>query len=300
MSAPTGTTQQNAPPAAPTQSNRSNRPNQGSKKTKKNKKANAAGPKLRSADPLPGDTDTARIRAHLASGGTATDLAEEAYRLCHINASLRRALAAAKAAPFTTDNAAARIKARLDDNATPQDMAEEAYRMCRVHAHVRKDKARVQAELREVRKQVAVKDDALAEMREEYPEMRRVLGRAFGLLRSRGVDVPRDLGEAFDAVMRGERRRKAVVKRHLPKTGKVVKEEVRGEVKKTPFLLHMQNGKVYDLEKPLAEQDSKEEGESEEDEPPVVSRKRKGDEMEMSVAKKARVESELEEGEVDE
>lgn len=173
MSAPiasTGTTQQNAPPAAPSQSNR---PNQGSKKSKKNKKANEAGPKLRSADPLRNDSDTTRIQARLASGGTAADPAEEGYRLCGINASLRRELTAAKAVPLTTDNEAARIKARLDNNATPQDMAEEAYRICRVHAHAKKDKARVQAELREVKKQVAVKDDALAKMRVEYPRCAR-------------------------------------------------------------------------------------------------------------------------------
>ncbi|EAT88680.1 hypothetical protein HBH56_065010 [Parastagonospora nodorum] len=305
MSAPiasTGTAQQNAPPAAPTQSNR---PNQGRKKTKKNKPATKSGPKLRSADPLSNDPDTTRIQARLASGGTAASLAEEAYRLCRINASLRRELAAAKAVPFTTDNEAARIKARLDDNPTPREMAEEAYRMCRLNAHAKKDKDRVQAELREAKKQMAVKDDALSEMREEYPEMRRILVRAFGLLKARNVDVPEDLSEAYRAVMDAERHvKKNTVRRNAPKAREVVvvKEVRKEEDRKTPFLLHMQNGKVYDLEKPLAEQDSEEEdSESEsESEPPVVSRKCKGAEMDMSVAKKARVEGEMEEGEVDE
>lgn len=130
--------------------------------------------------------------------------------------------------------------------------------------------------------------------------MRKILVRAFGLLKSRKVDVPEDLSKAFGAVMQGERQvNKATVKKHLPKPRKavVMKEVEKKEAKKAPFLLHMQNGKVYDLEKPLAEQDSDEE---DEDEPPVVSRKRKGDEMEMLVAKRARAESELEDGEVDE
>jgi hypothetical protein len=307
MSAPiasNGTAQQNAPPATPTQSNR---PNQGRKKTKKNKPPNKSGPKLRSAEPLGNDPDTTRIQARLASGGTAASLAEDAYRLCRINASLRRELAAAKAVPFTTDNEAARIKARLDDSPTPKEMAEEAYRMCRVNAHAKKDKDRVQAQLREVKKQMAVKDDALTEMREEYPEMRRILVRAFGLLKARNVDVPEDLSEAYRAVMDVERHvKKNAGRRNAPKARKVVvvKGVRKEEDKKTPFLLHMQNGKVYDLEKPLAEQDSEEEEEEEEEEsepePPVVSRKRKGGEMEMSVAKKARVQGEIEEGEVDE
>jgi hypothetical protein len=63
---------------------------------------------------LNNDADSARIQAHLISGGTAADTAEDAYRLCHINASLRRELDAAKAtiaALLATNNGTAKENA---------------------------------------------------------------------------------------------------------------------------------------------------------------------------------------------
>jgi hypothetical protein len=132
--------------------------------------------------------------------------------------------------------------------------------------------------------------------------MRKVLKRTFGLLKSRSIGVAEDLGRAFDAVMdSGWQGKKGITKPEIRKdelkAKKVVVEvEKKKEAEKAPFLLHMQNGKVYNTERPLAEQDS--DSDESEPEPLVASKKRRGGDMEMSVAKKARVE--LEEGEIEE
>lgn len=315
MSAPNTSTNNTAPnPSAPQA--QSNRPNQGSKKTKKTKSAPYTS-KPRSANPLPNDPNTARIQSRLASGGTALDIAEEAYRLCHLNASLRSDLAATKAsslaAPLDTDADTARIKTRLDTNATAREIADEAYHVCRVNAHVRSDRNRAQAELREARKKVAVKDDALGEMRPEYVKMRRMLERAMGLLKSRKIDVPEEFGRGYDDVMELDMHdwqgrkgvKKWLKKKEAEAKGKGKKKENLKDTEKKgpekmPFLLHVETGRKYDMSKPLADQDSDGGGSEQEPEPelPVVSKKkRKGGDMEGPMAKKARTDD-LEEGEI--
>lgn len=42
--------------------------------------------KLTYAQSLTGDNDTQRITAHLDANKSATEIGEEAYRLCHVNA----------------------------------------------------------------------------------------------------------------------------------------------------------------------------------------------------------------------
>jgi hypothetical protein len=311
----TGSTAPNlqAPQARP------NRPNQGNKKSKNkngNKKNAPYISKLRSADPLPNDSDTTRIQARLASGGTALDIAEEAYRIIRINVTLRRDLAAAKAAsaaPFETDADTARIKNRLDDNATAKEIAGEPYRVCRVNAHVKSNRNRAQAELRDARKKIAVKDDALSEMRKEYPQMRTVLQRTWGLLKSRDISVPDDLRKQYDSAMEPDAhfwQKKMVEKKKdepKPKGKGKKKDEVKEPEKKeekTTFLLHVESGRKYDLGKPLAEQDSdggesEHESEPESAEPVARKNKRKGgDDIQEPVAKKRARMDDLEEGEI--
>jgi hypothetical protein len=159
--------------------------------------------KLRSSDPMRNDTDTERICLRLACGDSAADLAEEGYRVCRMNAHLRRSLDEAKRelhAPLPTDNDSARIQERLDNGGTANDIAEEAYCVCRINAHLRKSANSVQADVRGMKQKMAVKDDALSEMRSEYPEMRRVLLRTWKLLESENVKVPDDLRRAYDTL----------------------------------------------------------------------------------------------------
>jgi hypothetical protein len=278
------------------------------------------------------DTDTERIRLRLVSGGSAADLAEEGYRLCHMNAKLRGELAEAKRdvhAPLPTDNDTARIQARLDDGGTAKEIAEEAYRVCRVNAHLRKTASSVQADMREMRKKMAVKEDALSEMRSDYPEMHEVLQRIWGFLKNQNVKVPHDLRKAYEALMMpdghdwqryrsGKRdvrltkeqadarknKDKAEAQKKKEQTkgqgkdkakgqakgkGKAKEDEKKSEPEKTPFRLHMHNGKTYDLAKPLADQDSEAEDSDDPDvsvskpDPPVF-KKRKGDESDADVS----------------
>jgi hypothetical protein len=288
--------------------------------------------KLRSSGPMRNDTDTERIRLRLVSGGSAADLAEEGYRLCHMNAKLRGELAEAKRdvhAPLPTDNDTARIQARLDDGGTAKEIAEEAYRVCRVNAHLRKTASSVQADMREMRKKMAVKEDALSEMRSDYPEMHEVLQRIWGFLKNQNVKVPHDLRKAYEARMMpgghdwqryrsGKRdvrltkeqadarknKDKAEAQKKKEQTkgqgkdkakgqakgkGKAKEDEKKSEPEKTPFRLHMHNGKTYDLAKPLADQDSEAEDSDDPDvsvskpDPPVF-KKRKGDESDADVS----------------
>jgi hypothetical protein len=55
-------------------------------------KSSAYTSKLRSATPMDNDIDTWRIRARLDNYGTPKEIAEEGYRVCRLNASLRRDL----------------------------------------------------------------------------------------------------------------------------------------------------------------------------------------------------------------
>lgn len=102
--------------------------------------------KLRSAKPLSDDPESARIKECLESGGTAADVAKEAYRICHENASLRRQLGEAKRAlyaPQLNDNDVARINKRISGATSTKEVAEEAYRVCRVNGHLRKSNKEV-------------------------------------------------------------------------------------------------------------------------------------------------------------
>jgi hypothetical protein len=327
MSTPT------APSGATTQSNPTP-PQLASNKASNRKLKNSIAytSKLRSSGPMRNDTDTERIRLRLVSGGSAADLAEEGYRLCHMNAKLRGELAEAKRdvhAPLPTDNDTARIQARLDDGGTAKEIAEEAYRVCRVNAHLRKTASSVQADMREMRKKMAVKEDALSEMRSDYPEMHEVLQRIWGFLKNQNVKVPHDLRKAYEALMMpdghdwqryrsGKRdvrltkeqadarknKDKAEAQKKKEQTkgqgkdkakgqakgkGKAKEDEKKSEPEKTPFRLHMHNGKTYDLAKPLADQDSEAEDSDDPDvsvskpDPPVF-KKRKGDESDADVS----------------
>jgi hypothetical protein len=318
MSTPT------APSGATTQSNPTP-PQLASNKASNRKLKNSIAytSKLRSSGPMRNDTDTERIRLRLVSGGSAADLAEEGYRLCHMNA--KRDVHA----PLPTDNDTARIQARLDDGGTAKEIAEEAYRVCRVNAHLRKTASSVQADMREMRKKMAVKEDALSEMRSDYPEMHEVLQRIWGFLKNQNVKVPHDLRKAYEALMmpdghdwqryrsgkrdvrltkeqadarknkdkaeaqkkkeqtKGQGKDKA--KGQVKGKGKAKEDEKKSEPEKTSFRLHMHNGKTYDLAKPLADQDSEAEDSDDPDvsvskpDPPVF-KKRKGDESDADVS----------------
>lgn len=304
------TTSKPAPQHAPTNS-------------KATKKTTQYTSKLRSAAPLPSDPETARIKACLESGGTAADLAEEGYRVCRLNASLRHELEEAKRAlysPQLNDNDVARINNRIGDAASVKEVAEEAYRVCRVNAHLRKSNKELQRALRQAKKKLAVKDDALSEMRAEYPEMRHLLQHAMDLMKDR-ANIPANFKKAYSAIMSedkydwqprlgtrkyprtsAEKNVKGKGKEKVKEKVKEKKDEKKKEPEKTKILLHMDHGKTYDLSKPIADQESEGvEDEVREAEPePAPSKKRKGGVLEASETKRARVDSDLEDGEIEE
>jgi hypothetical protein len=308
------------PSVIETHLNQSNCQNPPGKKARKRalQKAAAFTSKLRSANPLPNDPETERIYVRLTSGGTAFDLAEEGYRICRVNASLRRDLDDARKAPLVTDNDAARIKAKLDNGVTTVEIAEEAYRVCRINAYLRKDVKGAHGDLRLAKKKMATKDDASSEMRAEYPVMRKLLKRAWGMLASRKVDVPEDMRRTYEKLMdvdwcdwqvkkdRNVRSKEKMGGKKSEKTEGKENGQKKNESDKTMFLLHTQQGKTYDLRKPLEEQDS--EGEQSELEPEpkpesLPSKKRKAFDTEGPVAKKVKlseIEEDYEEGEIHE
>jgi hypothetical protein len=275
--------------------------------------------KLRSSDLMRNDTDTERIRLRLASGGSAADLAEEGYRVCRKNASLRRSLDEAKRelhAPLPTDNDSARIQNRLDNGGTANDIAEEAYRVCRVNAHLRKSANSVQADVRGMKQRMAVKDDALSEMRSEYPEMRKVLQRTWKLLESENVKVPNDLRRAYDTLTtldghdwqahKGRRRGVRLTKEGQAEAKKEKdnaepqkkKEQDKGKGKGKAKKDGEGNGQTKEQEKAKEVEENTEPDLStlfgDSDVPvaepvPPVSKKRKAGQMEGPVAKKAKM-----------
>ncbi|KAF2831913.1 hypothetical protein CC86DRAFT_82865 [Ophiobolus disseminans] len=87
----------------------------------------------------------------------------------------------------TTNDATVRIKQGLNYGASPHQIAKEAFRIAAINATLKKEGA--------------IKDEALAEMRGESKEMRKVLERVFGLLAARKVPVPEDLGAAYRALL---------------------------------------------------------------------------------------------------
>jgi hypothetical protein len=295
--------------------NRPNRQKPPSKKARKRalQKTISFTSKLRSANLLPYDPDTERIQERLKSGGTAFDLAAEGYRVCRLNASLRYDLDEARKAPLATDNDAARIKARLESGATTEEIVEEAYRTCRINAYLRKDVKGAHEDLRLARKKMAAKDDALSDMRAEYPVMRKFLERTWGILKSKKVVLPEDMVRTYEKLMAIDgcdwpvkKDKKVAPKENKKKKGGKkdertevkTKGEKKNEPEKTMFLLHTQQGKMYDLRKPLEEQDS--DGKKSEAELQSL-KKRKIVEMEGPVAKKAKlsaIKEEFEEGEI--
>jgi hypothetical protein len=243
--------------------------------------------KLRSANPLLNDSDTALIQARLKSGGTAADIAEEGYRVCYLKASLRRALEQAKSellSPLAEDNDAARIANRVNDGANEKNIAGEVYRVNRVNDYLREKADKTQAELREAKQKIAVKDEALSGMRPEYREMGNMLQRAWGLLQNKNVRIPKDMANAYASIMspdlddwqthkiskkgaaagkqdKNESQTKAkgngkgneaskdtrAQKKKDGDKGKKKEGEKKSKQEKTNFLLHTQNGKTYDF-----------------------------------------------------
>jgi hypothetical protein len=120
------------------------------------------------------------------------------------------------AEPMSDDNDTKRIQALLAEGGSAlahrKDLVEEINKeACRVrllNALLKKSADQAEAELREAKAQlheakaqIAVKDDALSEMRAEYPAMRKLLGRTWGFLKSRQINIPRDLRMAYNALM---------------------------------------------------------------------------------------------------
>jgi hypothetical protein len=154
---------------------------------------------------MPDDSDTKHIQARLAQGGTAADIAEEGYRVCRLNASLRRDLDDAKdklTASLLNENDAARVIRSLVEKGAPvKDITDEAYRVCLLNSHLMKTESRIQADLRMVKQKMAVKDDALSEMRAEYPAARKFMRRAWELLQKEEINIPDDMQMAYRALM---------------------------------------------------------------------------------------------------
>jgi hypothetical protein len=276
----------NKPHGAPRQLNRPNPPGtskRAQKRTLHNGKAYTS--KLRSTTPLYKDIDSTRICDRLATGGTAAELVEEGYRVCRLNASLRRDLDAARQdlrSSMSDDKDSARIKNRLDSGATTTEIAEEAYRICRVNAYRKKNKDGAQGELRFGKKKEAVMEDALQEIRAELPELRKVLERTWGLLESRKVKIPEDLSVAYNALMardghdwqarKGMKEDVRLTKKGKKQQGKKsktpsveAKDKRLDELEKVAFLLHTQQGKTYDMREPGQDGDD-EDGDGDEDE----------------------------------
>jgi hypothetical protein len=275
----------NPPPTnAPSGRNRANPPQQPAQPQAK-KSTPVYTSKLRSSNPLQDDPDSARIRARVADGGTPSQVAEEGYRVWRLNASLRRDIDDARKelhSPLSGDNDSARIKNRLEGGATAQEIAEEAYRVCRINAYLKRDANEAHGELRLKKKSYAVKDDALHEMQTELPEMRKALKRTHGLLESMKITIPKDLKEAYDALMtqdhhdrqprKGMKNDVRLTKKEIEEAKKKRREELqrnksgkgKGKAKEPAnetvlVLLHAQNGNTYDMGKPMEEQGSDEE-----------------------------------------
>lgn len=161
----------------------------------------------------------------------------------------------------------------------------------RIKDYLRKKADKTQAELREAKQKIAVKDDALSEMRPKYREMRTMLQRAWGLLQNKNVRVPEDMVNAYASIIspdlnvwqtrktskkgaaagkqdKNESQTKAkgkgkeaskdtrAQKKKDGDKGKKKEGEKKSKPEKIKFLLHTQNGKTYDLAFPLSDQDS--------------------------------------------
>jgi hypothetical protein len=175
--------------------------------------------KLRSATPIDNDIDTQRIRARLNNYGTPKEIAEEGFRVCRLNAALRRDLDEAQrklqsgimssahadtaslknkcdSGGATADVAA--IKNKLDSGGSAADLAAEAYRVSQVNDELRKQLKAIDDQ----KKEFAVMDDTLKEMRSELPQMRSVLERTWELSeKAPGVQVPKDLKVEYKKLM---------------------------------------------------------------------------------------------------
>jgi hypothetical protein len=151
-----------------------------SKKTRAINKALSYTSKLRSHTPMDNDIDTQRIRVRLNNYGTPKEIAEEGYRVCHLNVQLRRDLdeaqrklqsgikSSAHADPAAVKNKAdsggstadiAFIKNKLDGGGSAADLAAEAYRVCQVNDELRKQLKATDGQ----KKRMAVMEDALSE-----------------------------------------------------------------------------------------------------------------------------------------
>jgi hypothetical protein len=188
--------------------------------------------------------------------------------------------------PLSKDNDSGRIKNRLKGGATAKEIAEEAYRVCRINAQLKKGINGARGELRLNKKEKAVKDDALNEMRAEMLEMRKVLQRAWGLIEQRKIKTPQDSSDAYGVLMdadpfdwqarKGKKTDVRLTKKEPDEARKKREESQRnesgqgkgkGKAKETQnktdekvfFLLHTQDGKTYDLRKPMEDEESDEE-----------------------------------------
>ncbi|KAF2854497.1 hypothetical protein T440DRAFT_441532 [Plenodomus tracheiphilus IPT5] len=156
-----------------------------------------------------------------------------------------------------------RIRACLASDPSISEVAEEAYRLCRVNSYLRKDRKQAQEELRResasFRSKQAVLDDAIAELREEYPKTRILLDQAWGLLEKRNVRIPSDMKMAYHVLkepnLHGWQARKGFKRSQTKKAETEILTE-KQETKPMRFLLHTHEGKTLNLRDPTANDDS--------------------------------------------
>jgi hypothetical protein len=106
-----------------------------------------------------------------------------------------------RVAPLSSDESAAHSKDLV------KDITKEANRVCLQNSRLKKTLNQAEADLRQAKIQLAVKEDALDEMRTEYPVMRKLLERTWGILNSERTytPIPSDMSTAYDALMAPEK-----------------------------------------------------------------------------------------------
>ncbi|KAI8936064.1 hypothetical protein NX059_007564 [Plenodomus lindquistii] len=182
----------------------------------------------------------------------------------------------------------ARITACIASDPPVSKLAEEAFRLCRVNSYLRRDRKQAQEELRRERasfhSRQAVLEDAIAEMRVDYPETRMILDRAWKLLEERNIRIPPDMKIAYHVLQEPTKhdwqarngyrvdtslmkttphpkKEKVKTKRSRDKVQKKKEEgnEIQNQTeheKEKPmnFLLHTSEGRTYDLRNPAEDE----------------------------------------------